>query len=78
MLFNPDPNWGPPGVIMKQARRRFNPQREMHYKMEVTRCKHNCLLNSAKLKDEIEHLNENRQRLLEGLSDETLKMLNET
>lgn len=64
-LVNPATSWGPPRADQKQARKRFNPQREMHYKSDATRCKHNCLLmNSSRIKDEIERLNENRQKLM--------------
>lgn len=77
-LIDPAPSWGPPKATQKQARKRFNPQREMHYKAEVTRCKHNCLLSSTKIKDEIERLNENRQRLIDAVGEETLKTLQES
>lgn len=71
-LINPAASWGPPKLAQKQARKRFNPQREMHYKMEITRCRHNCLLNSTKIKDEIERLSENRQKLIDALGGEDM------
>lgn len=71
-LITPATTWGPPKPTQKQARKRFNPQREMQYKMETTRCRHNCLLSSTKIKDEIERLNENRRKLIEAIGEETL------
>lgn len=76
-IINKTPNWGPPKPEQRQARKRFNPQREMHYKSDTARCKHNCLLNSNKIKDEIERLNENRQILMDTVDEETMNQLQE-
>lgn len=77
-LINPTTSWGPPKANERQARKRFNPQREMHYKSDVTHCKHNCLLNSTRIKDEIERLNENRQKLMDVVSSDVHMPLQET
>lgn len=71
-MINSAPNWGPSKIVHRHARKRFNPEREMHYKAEITHCKHNCLLNSTRIKDEIERLNENRQMLVDAVDEETL------
>lgn len=74
-LIHPSPSWGPPKTMQKYARKKFNPDREMHHKSEILHCKHNCLVNSAKIKDEIERLNENRQKMIEVIGEEALMHL---
>lgn len=47
----------------------------MRYKMEIKKCKHNCLLNSPKIKEEIKKLDESRKRLIANLEGDGIQTI---
>lgn len=49
-IIRPEPGWGYYNILKRTARSHFNPQREVRYRTMKVKCKHNCLVNSKKLK----------------------------
>lgn len=69
LLFKAGSTYGPPDPQLRLARMRFNPESLVKYKSDIINCKHVCLLNSKKIKDQIEKLNESRKKALARMKE---------
>ncbi|GJQ76704.1 hypothetical protein Trydic_g15555 [Trypoxylus dichotomus] len=59
-LISPDPQWGPPTLAERRARRKFDPKRNLRYKSTIQKCKHACLLGAASVDREAKYWNNKR------------------
>ncbi|KAI4468924.1 sodium/chloride dependent transporter [Holotrichia oblita] len=53
--ISPDPLWGPPDMVHRRARHRFDPKRDLRYKSALQNCKHACLLRATSLANEVKY-----------------------
>ncbi|GJQ65237.1 hypothetical protein Trydic_g7367 [Trypoxylus dichotomus] len=69
-LSRPSGQWGPYNQIRKQARKYFYPQRDVKYRSNVLKCKHNCMNSSDKFYEENRKQNQKLQVLIEQMQHE--------
>ena len=68
-MFQADPSWGPPSLIMRRERRRFDPKNAVRYKTAM-KCNHKCLRERKLLKLKRKKFEENRTTFLQFLRSE--------